>query len=110
MFTRKILKPLTLESVVFRNYDHILVTNCICSAGLNKPVQIVPVYPSLHAHCDDEQIVLPSNSVHSAVDIHSIPTTAETVKGKSLYGEEHLLFCELLIHFLTKSGHPLFFL
>ena len=68
-----------------------MATNCICSAGVNKPVQVFPVYPSLHAHCDDEQTVLPSNSVHSEVDVHSIPTTAETVKGKSLYGEEHLL-------------------
>ena len=84
-------KPLTSESVVFQTYDHIWATDCICKAGVNKPVQVFSEYPSLHAHCDDEQIILPSNAVHSEVDVHSIPTTAKTVKGKSLYGEEHLL-------------------
>ena len=81
MFKRKIFKPLTSKSVVFWTYDHILATNCISSAGVNKPVQVFPVYPSLHAHCNNEQTVLPSKSVHSEVDVHSIPTTAETVKG-----------------------------
>ena len=86
MSKMKISKPLTLESVIYGTYDHIWATDCFCSAGVNKPVQVFPVYPSLHAHCDDEQTILPSNAVHSEADVHSIPTTAETVKGKSLYG------------------------
>ena len=86
----EIFVPLTSESVVFWTYDHIWATDCICSAGVNKPVQVFPVYPSLHAHSDDEQTVLPSNAVHSEADVQSIPTTAETVKGKSLYGVGHL--------------------
>ena len=91
MIKGKILTTLTTESVVFWTYDHIWVTYCTCIAGVNKPVQVFPVYPSLHAHCDDEQTVLPSNSVHLDVDVHSMSTIAETVKGKSLYVVEHLL-------------------
>ena len=105
MFKRKILKPLTFESVVFWTYDRIWANDCICSAGVNKPVQVFPVYPSLHAHCDDEHTILPSNAVHLEVDVHPIPTTAETVKGKSLYGVEHLLKCALLVHCLTRFSH-----
>ena len=28
------------------------------------PVQVVPIYPLMHVHCDDEQAVLASTSVH----------------------------------------------
>ena len=91
MFKRKIFKPLTSESVIFLTYDQISANDCIYSAGVNKPVQVFPVYPSLHAHCDDKQTILPSNAVHSEVDVHSIPTTAETGKGKFLYSVEHFL-------------------
>ena len=91
MLKRKIFKPLTSESVVFWTYYHIWATVCICSAGVNKPVHVFPVYPSLQTHCDDEQTILPSNAVHSEVDVHSIPTTAETGKGKSVHGVEHHL-------------------
>ena len=46
------------------------------------PVQVVPVYPSTHAHCDDEHIVLASAAVHWVVDEHAIPTTAERNRRK----------------------------
>ena len=42
------------------------------------PVQSAPVYPLVHVHCDDEHIVLSSRSVHWVVELHTIPTTAET--------------------------------
>ena len=42
------------------------------------PVQVVPVNPLTHAHCDDEQTVLASKSVQCVANVHAIPTTAET--------------------------------
>ena len=41
------------------------------------PVQVVPVNPLTHAHCDDEQTVLASTSVQCEANVHAIPTTAE---------------------------------
>ena len=41
------------------------------------PVQVVPVNPLTHAHCDDEQTVLASKSVQCEVNVHAMPTTAE---------------------------------
>ena len=43
------------------------------------PVQLVPVYPLTHLHCDYEHTVLASTSVHSEVDVQFMPTmfTAE---------------------------------
>ena len=46
------------------------------------PVHAVPVYPSTHAHCDDEHIVLASAAVHWVFDEHAIPTTAERSRRK----------------------------
>ena len=46
------------------------------------PVQVVPVYPSTHAHCDDEHIVLASAAEHWVFDEHAIPTTAERNRRK----------------------------
>ena len=46
------------------------------------PAQVVPVYPSTHAHCDDEHIVLASAAVHWVFDEHAIPTTAEKKRRK----------------------------
>ena len=41
------------------------------------PVQVVPVNPLTHAHCDDEQTVLASKSVQCEANVHAMPTTAE---------------------------------
>ena len=43
------------------------------------PVQLVPVYPLTHVHCDDEHTVLASTSVHCEVEVQPMPTmfTAE---------------------------------
>ena len=46
------------------------------------PVQVVPVYPSTHAHCDDKHIVLASAAVHWVFDEQAIPTTAERNRRK----------------------------
>ena len=42
------------------------------------------MYPLIHVHCDDEQVELARTLVHSEVDIHSMPTTAETVKWRTM--------------------------
>ena len=53
-------------------------------------MQVVPVYPLSHAHCDDIQAVLTNRPMHSEVDVHSLPTTAERDKGRSmLYNISH---------------------
>ena len=48
-------------------------------------MQVVPVYPKSHVHCDDKQSVLGNKSVHSEGDVHTIPTTSEKIKGESCF-------------------------
>ena len=38
--------------------------NKLTALRLVLPVQVVPMYPLTHAHCDDKQSVLASTSVH----------------------------------------------
>ena len=51
----------------------------------------------MHAHCDDEQTVLASKSVHCEVEVHPLPITAEREKYK--YDINNQLYHEIFLPF-----------